>query len=144
MLKERSTSSKWRVVLLLAALSLFAGGEVWAADWIPISSDPDQSLYYDPASLTRPSPNTGRVWVKSVYHGKNLEEVRRLLGKGYENFHHKIVLYEADCRERTIRVLQVSSYTWEDKPINVAGPLDRPVFVVPGSLGEFLYGVICK
>ena len=64
--------------------------------------------------------------------------------KMYENFEYEIALHEYNCKDKTWRYLQITSYTKDGKQIET---VNRPVewgFVIPDSVGEILYKAVCK
>ena len=58
----KSLSVKLGVILI--GLAIFGYAEVWGADWKLYGVHENFSAYYDAQSITRPSKNIVRVWIR--------------------------------------------------------------------------------
>ncbi len=132
--------------VILIGLAIFGYGEVWGADWKLYGSSEKSLAYYDTQSITRPSKNIVRVWVKITYTEKGVMDTVGSLGKKYEDLSHSIILREINCVEKMIHSL---SGTYYDNGGGVIYTSSSPylrewVFIAPESLAESLYEEICK
>ena len=75
----KSLSVKLGVILI--GLAIFGCAEVWGADWKLYSSNELYLGYYDAQSITCPSKNIVRVWVKWDCTEKGVIEGGGSLGK---------------------------------------------------------------
>jgi hypothetical protein len=130
--------------VILIGLELFTCAEVWGADWKLYCSNEIYLGYYDAQSITRPSENIGRLWLRWDYTEKSVLGYVRALGKKYENLSQSRNLVEINCLEKKTRRL---STTYYDKNGEVLYSDDSPtewIFIIPESMGESLYKEVCK
>jgi len=113
------------------------------ADWKLYRSTESYLGYYDTQSITRPSQNIVRFWVRFNWTEKGvLSRVGKFGGK-YENLSHSIDLREINCVEETVRSLSTISY---DNKGGVIYSSSSPSNwgLIPASMGESLYKAVCK
>jgi hypothetical protein len=134
-------SIKLKIVILIIGLIIVSVGEAYGMDWKFYWFDENFLAYYDAQSITRPSKNIVRMWVKLNYNEKGVMDVVGKLGKKYENFSHVIVLYEINCIEKMIRAKESIDYDNKGRVIHSSrSPLEWN-FIIPGSMGEILYEI---
>jgi hypothetical protein len=138
----KSLSRKLGVILI--GLTIFGYGEVWGADWKLYDLDGQILRYYDTESITRPSKNIARVWVRLEYTDKGVIELVKKFGKHYENFKVIIALNEMNCSDKKIRNLSITHYSNEGKVILKASRKSEWEYIVPQSVAENLYKFVCK
>jgi hypothetical protein len=73
------------------------------------------------------------------------QEKEGLPAQGYDNFSHTLVLREYDCKKQTYRSIQINDYDTNGKVLwtsPVSKVIKQPI--VPGSVGETLYKIVCQ
>ncbi len=99
-------------------------------------------------SIMRLSNSLVRVWVKIEdypYSMIKAQEKEGLPTQGYDNFSHSLVLWEYDCKKQTYRSIQINDYDTNGKVLwssPVSKVIKQPI--VPGSVGETLYKIVCQ
>ena len=99
-------------------------------------------------SIMRLSNSLVRVWVRigdEPYSMIKAQAKEGLPTKGYGNFSHSLVLCEYDCKKQTYRNIQVNDYDRNGKVLwssPVTKVIKQPI--VPGSVGETLYKIVCQ
>ena len=130
---------------ILVGLFIFNYAEGWGEDWKLYSSSDYGENYYDVESITHPSENIVRVWMKWVFTEKYLIDLVRQEGEEYNALESEIVLYEYHCAEKKIRSLSMVVYS---KDGGVFLKEDHQGLnwdlIVPESNGEILYKAVCK
>jgi hypothetical protein len=134
--------------VILIGLAIFGNTDVWGADWKPYGASDDVLCYYDTESITRPSKNIVRVWVKWDYTEKGVLREIEKSGKQYENLNHSINLWEINCSERKFDLPKLTYYDNKGDLIeSLSPPPNSPqkwIFIIPESIGELLYKEVCK
>jgi hypothetical protein len=139
----KSLSVKLGVVLI--GLALFTYAEVWGAEWKLYDSNEDFLCYYDIESITHPSKNIVRVWVKWDFSEKGVMYYMGKFGIKYMSLSHSINLPEINCLEKTIRSLSLTYYDNEGEVIySFSSPSSKWDFIPPETIGEILYKEVCK
>jgi hypothetical protein len=138
----KSLSGKLGVILI--GLAIFGYAEVWGADWKLYGTDANVLTYYDAESITRPSENIVRVWVRWDYTEKGVSDWVRTFGKEYENLSHTISLWEINCSEKKNRGLSLVDYDHKGDVIPSIHSPGEWKFIFPDSIGESLYKKVCK
>lgn len=123
----------------------------WAVDWEVYGKGKGGGAlyYYDPQSIKRVSKDIIRVWHKTTYTETTYtEKSMQDVIKGFE-FEPKevscsIALFEYDCSEKKVRTLSLTTYTKAGDAIDTIS-YDSPSwnFVIPDSVGEFLFNIVC-
>jgi len=133
--------------VILSGVIVFGYAEVWGADWKSCGITDLYFCFYDAQSLTRPSKNIVRVWVKWVYTEKGRLDAQGTLAKdGYlKSVDYSEILHELDCSERKYRVLSLNYYNFSGESIvEFARSSSTWDFINPGSILENLYKEVCK
>jgi hypothetical protein len=142
--KEGDQMRSLLVKLGVIGLIIFIYAEVWGADWKNYAVTDYYFPYYDAQSITRPSKNIVRVWVKYNWTEKGIIDCVEKLGKKYENVSHTIALRGINCTEKMARI---QSTTYYDNKGGVISSTDSPSewsFIIPESVDELLYKEVCK
>ncbi len=140
----KSLLGRLGVILVVIGFTTFSYAEVWGADWKFLDGDDERSLFIDSESIGRLSSGTLRIWTKWIYTPKGISITISKLGKKYENFSYEIALDEFNCGDKTLRCLQITSYTKDGKIIeNVVNP-GKWESIIPESVGEIIYKAVCK
>ena len=134
--------------VILVGLAIFSYTEVWGADWRVIGQPTVKDagvLYYDADSITHPSKNIVRTWIKKVYSKSGVTRYAKEIGKRFENLSYAVELYEVNCIEKKILLLESTAYS-KDGDVIISSKSQPTEWnsIVPGSMGEALYGSVCK
>jgi hypothetical protein len=136
--------SSVKLGVILIGLAIFGYAEVWGADWKFYGATENYLNYYDAQSITRPSKNIVRVWIKFDYTEKGVMDWVGDFGKKYENLSHSIDLTEINCIEKTIHSLSATHYDNKGGAIYSDSSPTKLFFIIPESVGENLYKEVCK
>ena len=139
--------SLFKVAVILIELLMFGYAEVWGANWKSCGITDLYFCFYDTQSLTRPSKNIVRVWVRWMYTEKGrLDEQRALAKDGYlKSVDYSEILHELNCSERKYRVLSLNYYDFSGGSIaEFARSSSTWEFINPESMIEILYKEVCK
>ncbi len=138
----KSLSVKLGVILI--GLAIFGYAEVWGADWKLYYVEEEFLAYYDAQSITRPSKNIIRVWVRWDWREKGKLDMVKDFGKIMENLSHSKLLIEMDYVEKKDHWLSWIDYDHKGKIINSFSSPSEWDFVTPETVGESLYEAVCK
>ena len=150
----KTSSLRLKMILVTVGLAIFGCAEVWGEDWrgFGTSEANAKRWFYDAESLTYPSKDKDIVRVRTnVYVQINtrskegtdryVEEVK----KRFENLNHVMSLTEVHCKDRRIRILEITSYSKYGKVLSSTwDPKMDWNFIVPGSRDEALYKAVCE
>ncbi len=139
----KSLFSKLRVILIIG-FAIFPSAEVWGEDWKFYTQSLYGDYFYDAETITRPSKNIVRVWVKVEYSLTGAHEMIRELGKEYKNINYAKVLYEINCSERKWRTLSITRFSKEGEVIGSSSRESEWDRILPQSLVEALYKWVCN
>ena len=117
--------------------------EGWGMDWKGYGTSDTLSLYYDVESITRPSKDVVRVWVKGIYRMKGVELVEKF-GEKYETLGHSLFLSEVHCAEKKVRTLSIVDYSTGGEILDSNSTERKWNSIVPESIGESLYEILCR
>jgi len=135
---------KLRIAILVFGLIIISMGDVYGAEWKFHGSNEKALAYYDAQSITRPSKNIVRVWVRTNYTEKGVIYMVGEFGKKYEDLSNDITLYEINCVEKMIHPLSGTFYDNGGGQIYTSSsPLEWD-FIIPDSMSESLYKEVCK
>ena len=138
---------KLRIAIVVFALIIISIGEAYGADWKLYDSNDLRQSYYNADSITRPSKNIVRVWVRWNFTEKGVMDMVRSVGKKLEKLEYSISLNEINCAEKTNRLLSSIYYDNNGKMIYSISSSNFPtewLFIVPESNADNLYKKICK
>jgi len=139
----KSLSGKLGVILF--GFIIFGYAEVWGADWRLLGRDDEGIRYYDAEGITRPSKSIARVWTNWIYTEKGVTEVVRESGRKYENLRNTLTLWELNCSDKMMHVLQVTHYSSDGHTLlSVSRDTAKWEFIPPHSITEALFKEICK
>lgn len=113
--------------------SIDVSGQVISSDWKYCCRGSDEAtfVYYNKKNMSYPSKNIVRMWSKWVQ-----------MGKGYN-----MQLLDIDCLNKTIKVLNTTSYGRDGKVIysdSKSPEKSEPDYIVPNSLMEGLSDIVCS
>ncbi len=135
-----------KLVVILFGFVIFGYAEVWGADWKLFYFSEKSFDYYDADGIIRSSRSIVKVWVKRVYTKEGVIDVVQKLGKHFEKVKYEIHLLEINCPDKKQRFLHSVSYSEGEAIYSYSYDkrTDEWDFIVPESVGEILYGVVCK
>jgi hypothetical protein len=130
--------------VLFIGLLILGNAGVWGADWKSYDSNEKFSSYYDAQSITHPSKDIVRVWIRLVWTEKGVLSWVNGVGKEYGNLSHSMSLMEINCAEKKCRRLLDSVYDNKgDVIISSHSPKEWAV-IIPESVGDGLNKEACK
>lgn len=144
-----ATPGIWKIIppdtMYEAFYDVVCKAEVSGGNWKLYDSGDYSLNYYDAQSMTRPSKNIVRVWVKVNYTKKGVIVWVGRLGKKYEDLSHTKELCEINCVEKMFRSLSINFYDNKGGVIySSSSPLLKWDFIIPESINEALYKEVCK
>jgi len=141
---DQMKSFSVRPGVILVGLFIFGCAEAWGANWILYNFNDLNIRYYDAETITRPSKDIVRVWVKWEYTYKGRIEIVKRLGEKYENIDFTVALEEINCSDRTKQNLSLDDYSKDGKTIFSTSGAYGWNYIVSGSPAETLYRAVCK
>ena len=135
---------KLRIAILFFGLIIVSIGDVYGADWRLYDSNDLRQSYYNADSMTRPSKNIVKVWVRWNFTEKGVMDMVRSVGKKLEKLEYSISLNEINCAEKKSRSLSETSYDNKGKVIISSSSPKEWDFIIPESMHESLYKEVCK
>jgi hypothetical protein len=161
-------------MIVVIDLFIFGYAEVWGADWKLYMKNDFGNWFYDAETLSRPPKDTVRVWGKTLYTDKGViqrmtdmrvisekyrviyEKYKDLESKGlassykdleskYKDLSYEQNLIEFYCAGRKSRTLNGTAYSRDGSVLSTYTP-ESPDWneVIPGTVAEALYKIICK
>jgi hypothetical protein len=137
--------------VLLIGLAIFGNAEVWGEDWkiYNYRVTGDTFHYYDAESVTRPSENIVRVWTKTIYSEKDINDFVTKYGQGAKSIGHTRALKEIECKEKKLRLLSLNVYSKGGDMLMMADEsalkeFGEWNFIAPETILESLYKAVCE
>jgi hypothetical protein len=149
--KRKISSSKFGTifVLLIGLMAIYgcAGVKTTATEgtkqeakeeeWKFVGSNAQNvKTYYSPESINRPGPEIVKMKVKNV-----LTEAKES-PEDLRGFEYTIQSVEIDCSKRKARPLQTDGYS-KDGSVDSDDSPSPWVDIIPGSVGDQLFGIVC-
>ena len=136
--------SRSRVVLLVF-FTILVYEPAWGEDWKTFGSDRDAIHFYDKDVISHPSTEIVRVSVKVVFTPARVSDLVNSYGKGYRALHHKISIFELNCKYKMIRMLSSTWYWTDGREITpYLTPNDKWYSIIPELSEEDLQNEVCK
>ena len=147
----KSLFGRLGVILVVIGFTIFSYAEVWGADWKLYAESDFANYYYDAEDIVRPSENIVRVWIRTLYTEKGVNQWKaKNFGKvvqkfRYENLSNSTNLWEINCAKKMHQILSSTFYN-KDGSVIESYNFDRAdwIFIRPDSPGESLYKAVCK
>ena len=130
--------------VILIGLASFSYVEVWGAEWKFYTESENEKFFCDVESITKPSKNIVKVWVKMEYTDRGVNEMVKELGKKYENISYTKSLEEINCSDNKSRTLSLNDYSKEGKIIFGSNRENEWEYIVPESVTDTLRKAVCK
>ena len=132
----RLTKLSSRILIMLVAAKAFAIAvtPAYAANWVKVIADRDNSIYYYDIETIYRSGSQVVVWEKSDKSPNNTQKIRQ-----------QIVQIRYDCVSRTSTILQFTSHHMDGKVETFDwGPHEQTIrHVTPGTIAERLLDAVC-
>ena len=123
---------KLLITLLLAVLSTSA-----MAEWVPINDDDISTYYVDPATI-RKAGNKVKIWGMTDSKTMQIYEGKYYLSNKSQ--------FEFDCKNETstsVAELSFSGNMGSGQVVTSSSKRSGPMPVSPGSIGEFVWKIVC-
>ncbi len=131
--------------VIFLGLLIFGYAELWGADWKLFASNSEMGdFYYDAQSMTRPSKDIVRVWVRLEYSDRGVNRTVKELGEALKNLSYGVGLEEINCSDKKTRTLFFSHYSKERTVLHTSSDAGEWTDIIPDSNWEELYKAICK
>jgi hypothetical protein len=145
--RMKSLLVKLGVALVVIGLATLGYGEAWGADWRFFSSTDLYECFYYEDSMTHPSKNILRLWIKLEYTEKGVNGKVKESGKNYEPLSYSLQLWEINCATKKQHVLLNKDYSIEGNILNTKPPkagFSGWKSISKGSVGESLFKAVCR
>lgn len=115
--------------------------------WQPLGKSGNTLYFYDKTSIRKQPNGHIRVWMKTTVEDipTYVEERKKKYQKteGYENYSHSLMAWEFDCN--SVNMVRISVIDYDDEVLYSSHEKSiKMTPVVPGSIGDLLYKVVCK
>jgi len=148
----KSLSVKLGVILI--GLAIFTHAQAWGEDWekyaenekIHCCYDAESVTHFDGGSLSQPSKDIIRVWVKFEYTDIGLTDpvlVKKFKKKINELDNSKL-LYEINCVDRKYRILESMYYSKDGSVLRMNSIPSSWKHIIRESLNDALCKAVCK
>ena len=121
-----------------------------SAEWVKYYEADNGIFYYDADKIIKSKDGKISVWSKRIRDSQVLLEKRRMRNlptAGYENYSHSIDKDIYSCHDRTVATSYMVDYSSDGSTLNsfqVSKEWLRFDDVVPDSIGEMLFEILCK
>jgi hypothetical protein len=139
------------IIFQIGVFSLIFGvlistyAEVSESDWRFYAKSEFGSYSYNIENLPRLSNNLIRVWQKLILNSKGIMNLRKELGKEYENVKEIITLREIDCASKKSHILTLIYLSDNGRVIKRESyePIEWDS-IIPDSVDDVLCCEVCK
>ncbi len=143
-----------RITSLLTVLILFSiviSSVAEGADWKYYGRTEWGDFYYDRQSFKKISQDILEVWTKEVVTSNKQKDLMIKSQQGYDSsprgfrdYAVELSLKEVNCSTEEMRYLAIVDYNAVNKVIDSVDVTGKWCQVVPYSIGEDLYNIVCK
>jgi len=134
---------RWLLVIL-TCFFLFGYSEARGEDWKLFSRSEGTSFFFDAGSVSYPSENIVRLWVKIIISEKDRSSWVERGGQKYLNLSYIKSLLEIDCKDKTERSLSLELFSEQKTLDSFGGEESKWNPIIPGSSWDNLHKSICK
>jgi hypothetical protein len=134
---------KW-LLIVLTGFFILAYSDARGEDWKLFSESEGSSFYLDGRSVSFPSENVARVWVKVIVSEKDRSAWVAKGGEKYLNLSYIKSSMEVNCKEKRQRSLSLHLFSEQDILDSFQGKPSEGSFIPPGSNWDYLYKAICQ
>lgn len=125
-------------VLLFSMLLCF---EASAADWKRINDN----AFVDVSHIEHTQNGTVLVWIKETKTKSYINRIQNMSGKDYSLYKYSISIFEIDCRNKKMIVLDIYDYDINGNIIKSSENLKIAIYnPVPYSIGNLYLNKICN
>jgi hypothetical protein len=150
-MNKRRFLSKFYFVLFTCLLILPCSKDVNGADWrLYFKGTGDVLFFYEADSINVLSNNIIRVLTKGIPQDEEgrMREITYRRNKGVtvpDDWSYTIDLWEINCKNRTSKILNVTSYTTNNEVISSTALSKHPSleYISPDTMMEFLLKAVC-
>ena len=147
-------SSLGKLGVILIGVAIFTHAQAWGEDWEKYAEnekilscyDAESLTHYDGESLSQPSKNIIKVWVKFEYTDIGLTDpvLVKKFGKKINKLDNSKSLYEINCVERKYRILEFMFYSKDGNVLYKKSIPSNWAYIIRESLNSALYKTVCK
>ena len=134
---------KLALTVAMICFSILAYADVRGFDWKYYGTNEEGSYFYEKETMTRPSQNTVRVCIQSIYTEKGVSHWVREGGKEFQNLDFSLILSDYNCIDRSVRHLRIRFYS-KDREVFYPIKNDEWHLFAPDSMSGALFEEICK
>jgi len=119
--------------------------EARAVDWVfyAEAKSGGDVYYYDPQSIKRVSKDLVRVWEKTSYSEKGLQNAIKEFGPKFAGLSYSVTLNEYNCSEKKVCILSLTFYNQDGGVIMTYNSSSSWNFVPPESMAEIILNIVC-
>jgi hypothetical protein len=133
------------ITFLVIGLSILGYEAVGAMDYRRFGETDEGMFFYDIESISHPSKDIVRVWIKETFTGPGVRVTSRALGKNYEDLDHSISQEELNCKDKVFRQLSLTLYgKGEESLYSSTNLVDEFHPIRPDSINDDLYKAVCE
>ena len=134
---------KW-LLIVLTGFFILDYSDARGEDWRLFSESEGSSFYLDGRSVSFPSENVARVWVKVVVSEKDRSAWVAKGGEKYLNLSYIKSSMEVNCKDKTERSLSLDLFSEQDILDSFHGKSSQWSFIPPASNWDNLHKAICQ
>ena len=139
------------LLTVVISFSIVISSVTEGADWKYYGRTEWGDSYYDRQSIKRISQDILAVWTKDVVTSKKQKDLMLKSRQGYDSsprgfrdYAVELSLKEINCSTEEVRYLAIVDYNAVNKIIDSVDVTGKWCQVVPYSIGEDLYNIVCK
>ncbi len=143
--------SKISFVLAFISISIGINAVAEGAEWMPYYDNQSVVRYYDTQSIKDISKDIWRVWTKDVLKTQEQKDLvienrfyYKQSIKGYEDYSYQQHFLEINCSTDEIRMVSSVDYNKDDNILATSDSATEWRRVVPESIIEKLFNIVCK
>jgi hypothetical protein len=139
------------LLIVLISISIVISSVAEGADWKYYGRAEWGDYYYDRQSIKKISQGILEVWTKEVVTSKKQKDLMiksrqryDLSPRGFRDYAVELSLKEFNCSTKEMRFLAIVDYNAVNKIIDSVDFTGKWRQVIPDSIGEDLYKIVCK
>jgi hypothetical protein len=132
--------------VILIGLAVFTYAEVWGEEWEKYAENEKVICCYDVESLSQPSQNIIKVWVRFEYTEIGVTDpvLVKKFKKKVNQLDNSKSLYAINCVEKKYRILEFRLHSKEGKVLHMDSTPSNWKHIIRESLNDALYKAVCK
>jgi hypothetical protein len=139
------------LLIVLVSFSIVISSVTEGADWKYYGRTECSDSYYDAQSIKKISQDILEVWTKEVVTSKKQKDLMIKSRRGYDpsprgfrDYAVELSLKEISCSTEGMRYLAIVDYNAVNKIIDSVDFTGKWRQVIPNSIAEDLYNIVCK